>query len=113
MILEEGEDFKAGLNGCKHRNPDVCVCLVVVLDVDLYSQITSYMRDELNTPVPFLGERCPRPCFHAHPSLPHTPPPPPPPHFGPSWNPPLSNSSACLLQPVTPFGKQIGGNHRS
>uniref|UniRef100_A0A8R1XV75 Uncharacterized protein n=1 Tax=Onchocerca volvulus TaxID=6282 RepID=A0A8R1XV75_ONCVO len=25
LIMEEGEDFKAGLNGCKHRNPDVYV----------------------------------------------------------------------------------------
>ncbi|CAG9541089.1 unnamed protein product [Cercopithifilaria johnstoni] len=77
-----------------------------VLDIDLCSQITSYMRDGLNTPGTLPGQTMSPPVFSC-PSLPHTL------HFGPSWNPPFSNSSACLLQPVTPFGKQTGGNHQS
>uniref|UniRef100_A0A915Q556 Uncharacterized protein n=1 Tax=Setaria digitata TaxID=48799 RepID=A0A915Q556_9BILA len=101
--MEEGEDFEAGLNGYKHRNPDVYV-FGCVLDVDLCSQITSYTSGGLSTPGSLPGQTMSPPVF-PYPSPRHTP------HFDPSWNLPSSNSPACLLQPVTTFRKQTGGNH--
>lgn len=69
MIMEEGEDFKAGLNGCKHRNPDVCVCLVVyLLDVDLCSQITSYVRRAQHPGYPSWADDVPARVFMPVPS---------------------------------------------